>query len=468
VVQSLLPVRTPAFGVWLVWLVLAAAGCGGGPGTTASSDVCTFQIQARPSSAIPTVGVVDWSTDLAGLSGARIEVSLTDPKPAEINRGSGGPIDVTGATHRALMLGLKAQRRYSYRIVATDGAVVCTSPDRTLTTGAAVGAPSVTRTAANAALQAPGFIIATAGVPGLIAISPAAPDTVYVVDADGDLVWWADAPHQTSRALMSWDGSAMWMLAANPADTSAAGELRRVDMDGMNAETVAGFSLGHHDLAVLPDGAVAALVHTGDVTATSDLVERAPDGTISTVVRLDDRIYRPGQSSGQDRFHANTVRYHLADDSYTVGDRDGRLIVKLTRQGRLLWQIAADCTGAPAPKCASGLGGVTHGHHLLDDGRLVAFHNGDATTSTAREYALTETATSLAIEATWSYAATGLASNVLGDVQRLPNGNTLVTYSTDGVIHEVSPTGDLVQALAARTFGYTNFRETLYGPPLPY
>jgi hypothetical protein len=62
----------------------------------------------------------------------------------------------------------------------------------------------------------------------------------------------------------------------------------------------------------------------------------------------------------------------------------------------------------------------------------------------------------------------GVQSPVLSDVQRLPNGNTLVTFSVAGEIHEVSPTGQLVQKLdsSANSFGYAEFRKTLYGPPL--
>jgi len=65
----------------------------------------------------------------------------------------------------------------------------------------------------------------------------------------------------------------------------------------------------------------------------------------------------------------------------------------------------------------------------------------------------------------WEHVDRG-QSVILGDVQRLPNGNTLVTYSTVGEIHEVSPAGDLVQSLSITgPFGYASFRESLYGPP---
>ena len=75
-------------------------------------------------------------------------------------------------------------------------------------------------------------------------------------------------------------------------------------------------------------------------------------------------------------------------------------------------------------------------------------------------------ATALTATQLWSYTTADARSFVLGDVQRLPNGNTLVIYSVAGIMQEVSPTGDLVQTLSAGSFGYANFRETMYGPPL--
>ena len=52
---------------------------------------------------------------------------------------------------------------YGYRIVATGSAGDCASPEQTLTTGAATGAPTVTRTTNDAAARAPGFIITSDG-----------------------------------------------------------------------------------------------------------------------------------------------------------------------------------------------------------------------------------------------------------------------------------------------------------------
>jgi hypothetical protein len=70
----------------------------------------------------------------------------------------------------------------------------------------------------------------------------------------------------------------------------------------------------------------------------------------------------------------------------------------------------------------------------------------------------------------WSYTASPAQANqVMGDLQRMPNGNTVVAYSTRGVIDEVNATGTLLQRLtsagAGATFGYIEKRATLYGPP---
>ena len=56
----------------------------------------------------------------------------------------------------------------------------------------------------------------------------------------------------------------------------------------------------------------------------------------------------------------------------------------------------------------------------------------------------------------------------MGDVQRLPNGNTIVGFSTKGVLHEVDASGSVVQTLTwplGASFGYVEKRATLYGPP---
>jgi hypothetical protein len=90
------------------------------------------------------------------------------------------------------------------------------------------------------------------------------------------------------------------------------------------------------------------------------------------------------------------------------------------------------------------------------------FNNGQSGGSAALVYQLTESGTFTATQ-TGRYSP-GATSGVLGDVQRLPNGNTLVTFSTASRIDEIEPEGSLVQSISGPG-GYAEWRETLYGPP---
>jgi hypothetical protein len=417
---------------------------GGGAGT-GTPPICTFQIDGAPSSAIPMVGVVNWSVDLAGLTGARIEFTLNDPAPDEINRGSGGPIDVAGTQHRALLLGLKPGRTYTYRIVATGGDTTCTSPDRTLTTGTVANLPTIMRTAQGATAPPPGFVVTT----------DYNASTAFIFDADGDIVWWVAAPASCSRARMDWEGKNMWMLRSNGTQ-GLGGGVRRTSMDGTDVvDDVPGLSQAHHDLAVLPGGIVATLLWSGTASAASDLAERAPDGTIKTVVRIGDGVL-PARAS----YHANSLSYRATDDTYVVGDLDAGGYVKLARNGTRLWRLAsADLSG-------------NHGHHLLASSLLV--FRARISPSLVHEFRLTESSGSVSASLIWTYDPGGsLNTIILGDVQRLPNGDTLITYSNAGEMRVVSPSGALLETIQVistsgnrRQFGYADFRPTLYGPPL--
>jgi hypothetical protein len=83
--------------------------------------------------------------------------------------------------------------------------------------------------------------------------------------------------------------------------------------------------------------------------------------------------------------------------------------------------------------------------------------------SVARVFKLNTT--NMTAMSTLSYNMTGVNSNVLGDAQFLPNGSLLVTFSQTGWIHEVSSTGQLIASFKGTAFGYSEWRESLYGPP---
>ena len=68
----------------------------------------------------------------------------------------------------------------------------------------------------------------------------------------------------------------------------------------------------------------------------------------------------------------------------------------------------------------------------------------------------------------WQYYAMGNAyqTDVMGDLQRLPNGNIVIAFGGKGVIQEIKPDGTVLQEMRTTTnFGYIQKRATLYGPP---
>jgi hypothetical protein len=56
----------------------------------------------------------------------------------------------------------------------------------------------------------------------------------------------------------------------------------------------------------------------------------------------------------------------------------------------------------------------------------------------------------------------------MGDLQRLPNGNTVIGYSNKGVLQEVNADGIMLQEWTwprGASLGYIEKRATLYSPP---
>ena len=104
----------------------------------------------------------------------------------------------------------------------------------------------------------------------------------------------------------------------------------------------------------------------------------------------------------------------------------------------------------------------------LENGNFLFFSNGTfhgSDASQALEYTLNTSGTLSATQVKAYKSSTNYHSDTLGDVQRLPNGNTLVTFSNNGLIEELDSSWNVVQSLSGGTFGYADWRPTLYGPP---
>lgn len=433
------------------------AGSDAGRGLSDAGSVkCTFDVEHSISTAIATVGIVTWSTDLASVEEARIEFELADG-----GRKLVAPVNLEAPDYRTLLLGMKGGSEYSFRIIATGERGTCISEAFSLTTGPVPNRiAQIQQEVLDDQAVASGFIVTSAGLGNLeeTISGVGSSNPMFVFDSDGDIVWyWETPPSGASRVRMDWSGQNMWMMSLNV--NGGMGEMTRVSMDGLDVERdVSGLEEGHHDFTVLPDGSIAAIAHIGDC---SGIIERTPDGEIMEVIPDVSDFYVPqdGVFGTVGECHPNYLVYHEEDDTYTISDRNAHVVVKVSRDGDLLWQLGGE---EPLGNHFEAEWDVNHGHQLLDNGNLVLFSNGWTGNSLVFEFELDES--SWTATEVWSYDG-GSASFSLGDVQRLNNGNTLVTYSNAGTIHEVDPQGELVRQVTTESLGYSEHRPSLYGPP---
>ena len=440
-----------------------SAGSGGGSGT---SVPCTFTQSSSTSPKIATVGIVKWSTTLSGLSSAHIDFGL------DKSYGMTAPVDspISG-TNTTLLLGMKASKTYHYRIIATSSNGYCTSPDYTIATGAlANGLPTVTVKNNDTSALSGGFLITAQ----YMTITASSGSPAYILDADGEMVWAYDIGEpRVTGAQMSYDGTHMWINTVNV--PSGPVYVHRVTMDGTKDEDLSGKFAGlNHQLTVLPDETIAFYAYSWN--GCEDIKEYSPSGTVKTIVNAG------SAQGGASACHVNNIQYSKFDDALIFSDLDNQSITKVKRSdGSTVWTI----NGSHATLTGECWKGSQHGIHPLglDDfnqEHILFFNNnsrvlagstgaagGTGKGSIALEIKLDLSAKT--ITKVWSFqGAANLQNDIMGDVQRLANGNTIVAFSIKGAMQEVDAGGSILSdwnfPLAAE-FGYIEKRATLYGPP---
>jgi hypothetical protein len=405
------------------------AGGAGGDGNA----TCDFKVTWSLSENIPTVGIVEWTTALDDLKDASIEFG------PDKRYGMTAPVDLAALNHRTLLVGMKPSHGYHFRIVARGGTGTCTSDDYTLATGPTPNGLPAFAITDHGGEHYSGFLLSS-----FLTTGPA-----FMLDADGDYVW-AYGSGPMGRAALSHDGKYVWYSAINlPGDIPS---MKRVTLDGLEeTDFTSEFADLHHDFTLLPDDTIAFLAHHGD----SDLVlEHAPDGTVSQVLDV-------GAVLGSAHTHANSLHYHPEDDSYTLGELAHDSYVKFGRDGHVQWILGGEKSDFTGDVSWDG----QHGHRLLAPDRVLFFNNGPSNgTSAALELSLdldAHTATRV-----WQYQP-GPHCLIYGDVERLESGNTLVTFSTLGLIHEVTPNSELVREFTwdiGGALGYVTRLATPYPP----
>jgi hypothetical protein len=275
-----------------------------------------------------------------------------------------------------------------------------------------------------------------------------------IADKDGDHVWWfqGSGGGDCVRSRMSYDGQYMWIANGNVPGPSS-GTLTRVRMDGTGEESY-DVPYRNHDIAIMPDDKVAYFEYKDGNSQNCDVVKELDPNTRDITTIYDATNANPSQAAS---CHANAINYWPDEDLFTLSILNWDAIIAFTRAGSLVWTI-----GGSTSDYQGASWNAQHNHHLLGS-NIVIFNNQGTNGSNVLEYAMSGSQAQLVFD-----YASGNSTQSMGDVKRLPNGNTLVTYSNSGVMQEVNADKELVQEITTNGVGYTVRRKTLYGPPPPY
>jgi hypothetical protein len=441
----------------------ATGGSNAAGGSSAQNANCNITVKnASYSTTIGNVGIVTWSTTLANVDDAYIEFGV------DTNYGMTAPADLGATDYRTVLLGMKPVHvPYHFRITAKSGSTSCTGTDQVFSGNTAPGPSSLKRptitTNDRSALYG-GFLVLEG-----YRLNSNGGDYAFILDADGDMVWWYQPSGygSLSVAKMTYDGKSMWIANVNV--PQAATHVGKVNMDGSGfTDFSAQFQDFHHDLAVLPDESVAFIAYGSN--GCDDIKLRKPDGSVSSIVNSG-RAFGNATSCS-----CNAIQYDPSDKTVIVSVDSHSAYFKTDLQGNISWVLNGGTYNSFDKSGGGGTGWTgNHNLHVIGKDHLIIFNNGVSASGSiptggnaiVRELVLNTTA--MTSTETWTYDA-GISNAVMGDVQRLENGNTVIVYSTAGTIHEVNSSKTLLQSLvwsgvSSAGTGYFTKRKTLYGAP---
>jgi hypothetical protein len=442
---------------------MGAGGGAAGSGTagTGATGNCMATGAATASTKILNVFNVAVTTDLAGFDGGQIDFGL------DTTYGFTAPIDM--AAGKTTLLGMKPNKTYHYRVTAKAGTTgMCVGTDQTLETGGSLnGFPMATISPTTTPANAVGGFMISEFYGG-----SANRQIPFILDKDLEVVWAYDTKvGQTTRARMSLDGKYMWAARANVPSQKAG--MMKVAMDGSSEMDMSDkFARMNHDFTIIDDEhqTMYFIAYSNDQgSGCDDVMEFDPVTNMSRKVMNAQTAFPSGAC------HCNAIQWSQMDDSLVVSDLDHAGLFKIDRKtGAVKWVLNGgsdnDFTGDGATWT-----GPEHNFHLIGPDHLVLFNNvvgmGSMSMAGASSLAIEIKLDETAKTATkmWTYTPSKAIQNVvMGDAQRMPNGNTIVAYSTQGVVHEVDAAGMLIRSISWGTggaIGYIIARPTLYGKP---
>jgi len=432
-------------------ILLCGGGCNG------SDRSAGFEITLTQSEPIPTVFTATWDVDLDSLEAAWFELELDGQvaRTVQVDVSADGP-------YETVLIGMKPASEYVVCAVVQAEGELHTSADRVVTTG----------------LEPPEFPdLSSEGVQtweGLLVTSIAAyPSAAVILDEDGDYVWWtiSEGSDMIARSALSRDGRSMLFMGVNP-EGEDENLLHEVNLDGTDHRETR-LPSAHHDFAELPDGSIAYLAYDprelGGLTVWGDrLMELDPEGnTVELYNAWDDELAEYDPTGTEKWPHANAMDYLPEEDAYLVSFSTLDSIYRIDRQSRSVdWRLGGAHSDFERTDGSSDYFQHQHQMQLLEDSILVFVNGGMGQVELSRAIELSLDDSSYEAQEIWEYwSDPALACLTLGDVHRFDNGNTLVTYSYQGLIQEVTPDGEPVWTLTASVGGALGYTTWIAAPP---
>jgi len=454
---ALAPARQSGGAFPYLWMsasisLLPSLGCGESDAWRHPSDV-----RAEPAADIATVVQVSWRTDVA--TRGYVEYG---PGP---DMASSTPLEPTPSLeHAQLLLGLRAETPYSFRVVSWDGREALASEVQSLSTG---GIPS----------DFPAFAQAGVGLEGYVVLPLREPSPgVVIVDAEGAVVWYhLDASGlEPLRARLSADKSSVLYnetsMGDDPSETSA---IVRVALDGSTARSLQVPFLAQ-DFLELPNNTLAALTSEprDDGLRDDSIVEVDAAGNVTRVWSVSDCFdpaQIPGDGSAGGWARANALDYVDAADpterAYYVSLRNFSSIVKiLPETGECSWVLGT--TAGTIELAADSRAFVHQSGFDVYGNRLLVMDDGLASdASQVVEYEL-DLKAGTAAELQRYAEPSGSNVGELGGATRLVDGRWFIDWAGLGRAELVKDGASVWQLSADRAaFGYATLAETLYAAP---
>lgn len=277
----------------------------------------------------------------------------------------------------------------------------------------------------------------------------------YLVDMDGRRLWKWSYPHPRWLHVEVFPGGELLVVRKDR-------ELFKLDRRSNLLWSVQ--DRFHHDVWVADDGTIYAQtredrirpeIHPDVPTVVDKIAVFGADGTpieeislLDVVLESDLAFLLPRfgalemapEQGALDVLHTNHVEVFDGSQAHRSSlFAAGNLLVSM----RSLHTIAILDGTTHAVLWAWGPGNLVFQHHptLLDNGHLLVLSNGTETSEVVE-------IDPLDLEVVWRYRAPDFFTKTRGSLQRLANGNTLVTETDTGYVFEVTPEGERVWVFA--------------------